>query len=301
MNGSSDCNVSPFSVSSFLCSAQSSRIQNIINVVMFSPLCKPCRTLIRATPECCWRSPARSLSSPGPVFSNHVCGTRFCPSRTTCANACHCSFNTQHFWVITAWFAAVRFRPVQPTLGVVMNTEGSRESWNLSCISVCSSLPISAYMWNISTWSAKNFVIHHFKWQTWSGRGQHSTAFCGGGAQGGELSCLCSGNSVSLDASSWSASGYTAGSLTRIGNDVSLSHLKIGGSTQVSSGHSSCHCPESSLRSSVTPNTAEKHASRQLWTLHAREAPREVYLCTTIFRCACTSSVHSRSMRCAFS
>jgi len=32
------------------------------------------------------------------------------------------------------------------TLAVVMNTEGFGESWNLSCISVRSSLPISAYM-----------------------------------------------------------------------------------------------------------------------------------------------------------
>jgi hypothetical protein len=40
-------------------------------------------------------------------------------------------------------------------VGVVMNTEGFRESWNLSCISLRSSLPILANRWNISTLSAK--------------------------------------------------------------------------------------------------------------------------------------------------
>jgi len=106
-----------------------------------------------------------------------VCGTRFYPSRTTLANACSCSFITQNCWVITALFAAVRFRPVPPSLGVVTNTEGFREFWNLSCISVHSSLPISVYTWNISIWSAKYFVSHHFTWRTWPGRGQNCNAF----------------------------------------------------------------------------------------------------------------------------
>ena len=69
------------------------------------------------------------------MFSSQVCGTLFYHSRTTHANAWCCPFNTKNFWVITAWFAAVRLRPVPPTLGVVTNTEGFGESWNLSCIS----------------------------------------------------------------------------------------------------------------------------------------------------------------------
>jgi len=182
-----------------------------------------------------------------------------------------------------------------------MNTEGFRESWNLSCISVRSSLPISAYMWNISACSAKNLVSHHFKWRTWPGRGQDSAAFCGG-APGSALSSLaCSGRSASLDLSSWLGSGYSAGSLTSIGPNVSLSHPKIEQSTHVLSGHSSYDCPETSLRSSVSPNTNEKHANCNLWTLHAPGAPRKVYLSTRVFSCAWLSSFHSRSMRCAYS
>jgi len=144
---------------------------------MFDWLIKPCRTLICATPESWWRSLVRLSWPPGSVFSNQVRGSRVCPSRTSCANACCCSFNTQNVWVITAWFAAVRFGPVPPTLGVVTNTEGFRESWNLSCISVCSSLPISAYMWNISTLSGKKFVSHHVKYRTWPGRVQIAPPF----------------------------------------------------------------------------------------------------------------------------
>jgi len=84
-------------------------------------------------------------------YSVTMCGTVFCPCQTTRANASHCLFNTQNFWVITAWYAAVRFRPVPPTLSIAMSKEGFHESWNLSCISVHSSLPITVYMWNIST------------------------------------------------------------------------------------------------------------------------------------------------------
>jgi len=111
--------------------------------------------LIWTRPECWWRSLTQLLKPPGPVLSNYVTGTLFCSRWTTCANACCSSFSTQNFCDITAWFSAVRFSPVQPTLGEVMNTEGFCESWNVSCISVCSSLPISACMWNISTWSTK--------------------------------------------------------------------------------------------------------------------------------------------------
>jgi len=160
-----------------------------------------------------------------------------------------------------------------------MNTQGFCESWNLSCISRRSSLPNSAYMWNVSTWSARYLVSYHFTWRTWPVREQNSTAFRGEGAPGSALSILsCSGRSVSLDSSSWSASGYSACSLTSIVRNGWLSKRKIGESTQVLSGHSSYNCPEMSFRSSVSPNTNENHASHHRCTLHAPEAPSEVCL-----------------------
>ena len=61
---------------------------------------------------------------------------------------------------------------------------------------------------------------------------------------GGPFSILSSGSRVPLDASSLSGSGYSAGSLTIIDKNVSHSHQKIGDSTQILSGYSSCHCPE---------------------------------------------------------
>jgi len=192
----------------------------------------------------------------------YVCCTWFCRSQITHPNTCRGSFNTQNFWVNTAWFAAERFKLVLPTLVVVTNTEGFCESWKLSSISVRSSLPISAYMWNISTVSAKNFVSHHFTWQTRPGRGQNSTAFYGGGAPGSAFSFRsCSGRSACIELSSWSGSGYSAGSLTITGRDVSLGHRKIGESTQIWSGHSSYYCPETLLQSSVSPSTSENHDS----------------------------------------
>jgi len=156
-------------------------------------------------------------------------------------------------------------------------------------------------MWNISTWSAKYLDSHHFKWQTRPGRGQNSTACCGGVALGSAFWFLCSGMSISLDASSSSGSGDCAGSLASIGRNASLSHREIGESTQVLSGHSSYHCAETSLQSSMSPNTDKKHAGHHLWTLHAPELPCEVYFSTRVIRFACSSSVHSRSMRCALS
>jgi len=113
-------------------------------------------------------------------------------------------------------------------------------------------------MWNILTWCAEYLVSHHFKWQTWPGRGQNRTAICVWGALGSVLwFCSYSGNSASLDVSSWSGSGYSAGLLTSIARNVSISHWEIGRSTQVTSGHSWYHCPERSLRSLVSPNTKE--------------------------------------------
>jgi len=145
-------------------------------------------------------------------------------------------------------------------------------------------------------------VSHHFKWQPWPGSGQNWTAFWGGGARGQSL-LLLSGScrSTSFDASSFSGSGYSAGLLTTIGRNLSLSHRKIGESTQVSSGHSLYHYPETSFWFSMSPNTNEKQASRHQWTLYAPEAPHEVYLSKRVFSFAYSSSVHSRSTRCAFS
>jgi len=269
---------------------------------MFGQFIRPCRNLIFATPESWWRSLVLFSYPFGPVFSNHVCGTLFCPSWTTRANDCHCSFNTQNFWVITARFAAVILSPVPPTLGVVTNTEGFGKSWNLSCISEHSSLLISAKMYNISKWSAKNCVSHHSKWPTSPRRGQHNTPFWGGGARGKVLLRLWgSCRSTSFDASSSSGWGYSADSLTSIGRNVSLTNRKIGESTQVWSGHSLYHCPETSFRSSVSPNTNEKHASFHPCTLYTPEATREVNLSTRVFSLASSSSFPSRSTRCAFS
>jgi len=182
-----------------------------------------------------------------------------------------------------------------------MNMEGFCESWNLSCISVCLALPILAYIWNISTLSAEIVVTHYLRWRTWPGRGPNSNAYCGGGALRGAFWFISSGRSVSRDASSWSGSRYSAGSLTSIGQNGSLSNQKIAGSTPVSRRHSSCHYPEIFLWSSVSPISNENHANRHLWTILASEAPREVYLSTRDFYCCCSSSVHSRSMRCSFS
>jgi len=145
-----------------------------------------------------------------------------------------------------------------------------------------------------------NFVSHHFKWRTWPVRGQNNSAFCGGGALGSAISFLSSERSVSLDGSSWSGSGCSAGSLTSIGKNVSLIYHKSVNSTQLSRGHWLCHCRETSLWFSLSRDTNKKHSSHQVWTLHALEAPRKVYVSTTDIRCAWSSSVHSRWMRCAF-
>jgi hypothetical protein len=69
---------------------------------------------------------------------------------------------------------------------------------------------------------------------------------------------------VSFDVSSRSGSEYSADSLTSIGNNVPLRNGKMGYSTEVSSDQSSCCCPETWLRSSVSPNTNKKHVSRHI-------------------------------------
>jgi hypothetical protein len=52
---------------------------------------------------------------------------------------------------------------------------------------------------------------------------------------------------VSLDGSSLSGSGYSAGPLINIDRTGSLSHQTIGEFTQESSGHSLYHCRETSF------------------------------------------------------
>jgi len=188
------------------------------------------------------------------------------------------------------------------TKGVVTNTEGLRDSWNLICISVLSLLPISAYTWNISTWSANYFVIHHFKWRTSPGKGQNSTAFWGEGALGRVFSCLlCSVRSTTHNPSSSLHLEYSAALFTTTGRNASLTYRKISESTEVSSGYSCYHWAVMLLRSTISPNTNEKHASRHRWTIHAPEAPHEVCLSTKAFTSSGMFSVHSRSMRYAFS
>jgi len=55
------------------------------------------------------------------------------------------------------------------------------------------------------------------------------------------------------------------------------------------------------LMSSVSPNINENHGRCHLCTLHAPDAPCEVYFSTRVLLSACSSTVHSRSSRCAFS
>jgi len=101
---------------------------------------------------------------------------------------------------------AGRCKFVLPTLGVVTNIEGSCASWSCSCPSVHSSLSISAYRWNIYTWSTKYLVSHHSKWWTSRETGYNCITQCAGSALGRVFSGLfCSRRSVSQDA--WSSSG----------------------------------------------------------------------------------------------
>jgi len=154
---------------------------------MFGWLIMWCRNLICPTPECWWRSRTRLSFSQGSIFSNHVCGTLFCPSRTTLANVSCCSFNSQNLWDITALFVAVKFTTVPLTSGFVTNTEGFCRFWSFSCISVHSVLPISAYIRNISTWFTKYFDSYHIKWWTLAWRGHNGTTICKGGSYGSTL------------------------------------------------------------------------------------------------------------------
>jgi len=115
------------------------------------------------------------------------------------------------------------------------------------------------------------------------------------------MSLSGSGRSASQNLFSLSLLGYSAGSSTTFGSNVTVSPWNIGESTQVLSGYLSYHCPEMWWRYSVSHNSNETPASRHWCTLYAPKALLEVYLCTRAFSCGRWSSIHSRSMRCAFS
>jgi len=268
---------------------------------MHSQLIRPCRTLICTTLESWWRSLARWSYAPGPLCSDHDGWPQFCASQTTRVNACHCSLNPQNLWVITAWSAVVWFRPLPPTLGLVINTEGFCESWKLSCISVCSWLPISEYIWNMSTWSAKYFVSQHCMWRTMPGQGRNSTDFGGVDALRSKLWFLsCAARSTTRDVSSWSGSGYSACWWRSTGRNVYLTHGNVKESTQIPLGYSMYHRPDRLLRLSVSPYANEINASLHLWILHAPEPPGEVCLSTRVFSFGCCYWLHLRTMRWAF-
>jgi len=184
--------------------------------------------------------------------------------------------------------------PVPPTLGVATNWSGFHGSWNMSCITVHSSLLISAYMWNISTWSTKCLVSHHLKGQILAGRGQNRIPYCGTGAPRSAFSFLLGAElSASLDVSSWS------GLLTSIGRTVSDPSDNWGILPSIK-GPLTTPLPEHIITILNCSLNYRYHTGCHQGTLHAWEAPREVNLSNRVFNCACSFSVHSRSMRCAF-
>jgi hypothetical protein len=158
-------------------------------------------------------------------------------------------------------------------------------------------------MKNIFHQSTKNIVSHHIKWPICTWRGLNSIAFWGGGGARGKVLLRISGSyrKASVDNSSLLGSWYSAESLKSIGWNVAVNQQKIGDSTQESSGHLLYHCPDMSFCSSLSPNTNEKHVMCHQWTLHTLEAPREVYLSTSVLSLACSTAFHSRSTRCASS
>jgi len=88
--------------------------------------------------------------------------------------------------------------------------------------------------------------------------------------------------------------------LRTIARNVSLSNRKMGECGQVLSCHSWHYYPETSLQSSVSPNTNQRHGCNPRSTLHSPKAPRKMYLSTSVFSFAGLSSVHSRSVRSEF-
>jgi len=106
---------------------------------MFGWLIKPCRSLIWLTPEYWWRSLTR-LSLPWePIFSNCMCGTRYCPS-----------------WELVKMSAATHWIPINLELllhGVLLYDLGlSRPLWV--------KLWIQKNIGNHETWAA--FLLLHY-------------------------------------------------------------------------------------------------------------------------------------------
>jgi len=212
----------------------------------------------------------------------------------TYENVCNCSFNTQNCGVITAWCASVSCMAVLSTLSEVTNTKGFGKFWNFRYISVLSLLPISEYMWIISTWWTKYLVSHHCKWQTCSWREHNRTANCGGDALEFAFALLwCAGRSSSVVGSCWTGWEYSAGWLTSIGRNVPVSQYHIGESTNHLRCHSLSRCSETLFWLLVPSNTHERHATCHPQTLHVFDAPHEFYLFSSGFSFSCTFSVHS--------
>lgn len=208
----------------------------------------------------------------------------------------------QTLGAVTLRFVVVNFWPILPTLGEVKSTEGFCELWKLSCISVHSSLPVSAYMWNILTWSARDLVSQHLKWQTGPGRGHNSTIFCEEDIQGNAFSFLyCFERSASLDVLLWSGAGYSAGWLPSIGRSASLSQCKIWESYKLWSGHSCYPCLHMALLSSVTPNTIANHASYYPRSVRTPKTPDELSSSIMVFSFTCSFFVQLEWIRFAVS
>jgi len=259
---------------------------------MFSEIIEPCETFI-CTITMCWRSLLWLSLSPGPIFSNCVCKTLCWPSQSTPANVLFCSFYSLNFLVNTTWFAALRFRPVLPTLGVVRNTEEFHGSWKLSCISVYSLFPISVFKWNISTWSPNYLDSHHFQSSIWPGGGHTSSSICGRGTLGDAFLILfCSWWNTSHERSSWLGWGCSTGWLRTKSRNGSLHLQTIRESTKQSSVHYSYHCLDSSLQSSVPPSTNEQHTGCHLWTFCTPTETCKADPSTCVICFAYSSSVH---------
>jgi hypothetical protein len=82
---------------------------------------------------------------------------------------------------VTEWIAGIKCRLFLPRLGAIRNTARFRVTLNCNSLCVHSSLPISVYMWNIDSWSAKYLVSNNFKWPIWVWSG-HNRTTCRGGA-----------------------------------------------------------------------------------------------------------------------
>jgi len=235
-----------------------------------------------------------ALNQAGPLFCNWLCGSLFCPSWIMCASTWHSLFNTVKVCDIITTFAAVRFRPVPLTLGVVINTVRWCKFRKLNCISLYLLLCMSVYMLSICT-STTYLVSDHITWHTSPAKQQKTNALCGGGIQGSVFGFdACCGSGL-LDTSSWSGSAYSTRSLIPIGRNHYPSHQTIGASTQLLYGHSPSNCPQITEQFIMSYNTEKPYATQHLWTLYTSPQSCEGNLPNSIFSFACCSSVNSRS------